>query len=54
MFKVIWFAFCILFVIRIPLWLLYGEYHIFKCAFMSPVTMLFLSCVKRVKVFVMY
>ena len=37
--------FCIMSAIRSPLSSFYGEYHVCEYTFMSPVTMLFLSCV---------
>ena len=40
-------------IIRSHLLSLYGDYHVHECAFMSPVTILFLNCVRLVKVFVM-
>ena len=38
--------------LRSPLRFLYGEYHVCECAFMSRVTILHLSFVRWVKVFV--
>lgn len=52
-FKVLWFEFRIMSAERLPQWSLYGDYHVFHCAYMSPVTMLFFTCVGWLKVFVM-
>ena len=45
-FKAICLEFCIITAIRSPLWSSYDEYHVCEYAFLSQVTMLFLSCVR--------